>query len=771
MQLRFYLNGSSAPVSPEDLGIETATLSLLSMAADQLRLSTFASLGQAPLAYGDAITLKRLANDVETTLFVGKVTAVRAAADPTRHAHDIVCLGPWNDLEQIVYKQRAKVYDAAQGGMVYDYASRVILSNAATPVAAMIEDIVAYAVAKGGAGMAATPAISGIAMTLPRDEQEGLTCAGAIKRLLRFFPDATAAFDYATTPPTLTLRRAPDTVSLKGRPTAAVNLAALHDRAIDRVEIEVYRTHTVDGSSYVTLERLRYPTEADAWADGNAKNTLSVPMEMDGRNVAYEKARIETEKLPDGLLNAPLFAAAKLWLQNHIEDLTENIFDWPDDVTVTYQTRRFLRFNDAGEAVYEEKEGAAALVQFPRMALTAIPHWVDTSAEATLTVTFPKKTERRTIGGSTYDVGSTENEVYVLNFTACSAESGNYRRIAEATAAEVCPASLPEALYDSWHTVFVEGSLTLWLGDGHTVPAVGDVVTGYQGEPSGAVALVQGVTLDADGRLELTLGPPEHLSPHDLVELLRGFRTRRPAIHADAQDSGEDPTGLDTGAASAKHSSGRSSALTTKLNLYGANDKTKTVTVDPDVITPASSENPATAATLRKVTLLAYNPDTKKLQPTKAYVLATEPVNDGAEVDVGGGGTLPEKEFLIKTEAAKLQITAGSGSGSSATPPKLKLILPIYNPATPERTDTLTLEADASALKGKDGDPGEPGKDGTFDPGTALSLEVVTGVTYNTSTHKLQMTKRTIQFYGVSAGTQKTVEITTATAHSAEHTS
>lgn len=72
-------------------------------------------------------------------------------------------------------------------------------------------------------------------------------------------------------------------------------------------------------------------------------------------------------------------------------------------------------------------------------------------------------------------------------------------------------------------------------------------------------------------------------------------------------------------------------------------------------------------------------------------------------------------------------------------------------------------------IKGDKGDPGEPGKDGTFDPETAFSLEVVTGVTYNTSTHKLQMTKRTIRFYGVSAGTQKTVEITTATAHSAEH--
>lgn len=763
MQLRFYRNDSDTATSAESLGIASATLSLLSQAADQLRLSTTHTLGQPPFTYGDRLRLTRLANGTETTLFVGEVASVRAAADATQHTHDILVLGPWNDLEQMVYKQPAMLYDVATGTKKQDYASRVILSGGGRTVAQMLADIVAYATTQGGAAMAATPTVENITMALPRDEQEGLTCAGAIQRLLRFLPDAVTAFDYTQTPPRLVIRRTAQTTALTGRATAAVNLEALRDRAIDRVEIEVYRTHDIDGKPHVTLERLRYPTDNATWAAGAAaRNTLSVPMEMDGRSVAYERARIETEKLPEHL-GVNLFTAEKLWLQRHIEDLTENIFNWPDDVEVTYTTRRFLRINDAGEAVYEEKEGAAALTQFPRMALSAIPHWVDTTAEATVTVRFPRKAETRTIGGTSYEVGETEDDVYTLNFVACSKESGNYKRIAEATAAEVCPASLPEELWKSWHAVFVEGTLTLWLAETDAVPAVGDVVTGYPGEPEGTIALVQGVTLGDNGHVELTLGPPEHLAPHDLVELLRGFRTRRPAVHADRQDSGVDASGVDTGAASSKKSSGHSAALTTKVMVYGAADKTKRAMIDPEALVGEKKE-----ATLREVTLLAYNAETKKLQPTKAYVLATEPVKAGDEVEVGGG-PLPAKDFLVKTEAAALAITAGSGSGSSAVPPKLKLTLPIYNPNAPEATAALTLEADASALKGKDGEDGQDGSDGTFNPGTALSLTVVTGVTYNTTTHKLQLTRRTIQFYGVSAGTSSTVDITTATAHSAEH--
>lgn len=755
MQLRFYINGATTPSTPESLGIATATLSLLSLAADQLRLSTTRALGQAPLAYGDTVRLTRRLATGEETLFAGKVASVRAAADAIHHTHDILVLGPWKDLEQIVYKQPATLYDATSGATIRDYASRVILSGGGATVAQALADVVAYAAANG-APLAATPECSAIAMVLPRDEQEGLTCAGAIRRLLRFMPDATATFDYAQTPPKLVFRRATQTLSLAGCRAAAVNLAALRDRAIDRVEIEIYRTHDIDGTSRVPLERLRYPADPTAWAEGaSACNTLSVPMEMDGRSVAYEKARIETEKLPENL-GINLFTAEKLWLQRHIEDLTDNIFTWPDDVEVTYKTRRFLRVNDAGEAVYEEKEGAAALVQFPRMALSAIPHWVDTSAEATVTVRFPRKAESRTIGGVSYDIGETEDEIHTLTFTACSKESGNYRRVAEAVSAEVCPASLPEQLWASWHNVFMEGALTLWVQGDEPLPKVGDAVTGYPGEEAGTLALVQGLTLGDGGQLELTLGPPEHLSPYDLVELLRGFRSRRPAVHADSQESGIDPSGVDTGAATAKKSSGHSAALQTKVQVYGAADKSKRVSIDPDSM-GANAE-----ASLREVTLLAYNAESKKLQPIKAHILSTAPTNDGEEVEVGGGA-LPAKEFLIKSPAAALDILPGSGEGSSATPPKLRLTLPIFNPNSPDTATTLTLEADASALKGEDGEDGEGG---TLPEGQTLT--VVTGVVYDTTTHKLQAKTRTITVYG-TVGAEQIVDITTAVAHSTQH--
>lgn len=769
MQLRFYLNAETTPRSAESLGIASATLSLLSLAADQLRLSTTRSLGKAPLKYGDTLRLTRLVGSAETPLFVGRVTSIRAAADATRHAHDITLLGPWADLEQIVYKQPSMLYDATQKALVQDHVSRVILSGGGRTVAQMLQDVVSYAADKGGAEMDETPTIENIAMALPRDEQEGLTCAGAIQRLLRFMPDATSRFDYAQTPPVLHLSRANESkaTSLAGRQASAIDLAALTDRAIDRVEIEVYKTNTIDGKERLSIERLRYPKDEATWAEGSAtRKTLSVPLEMEGRAVAYERARIESEKLPENLIGTPQ-SAAKSWLQNHIEELSKNIFDWPDGVTVAYETRRFMHVDDKGEAVYETKNDAEALAQFPRIAHSAIPHWVDTTAQATLTVTFPKKAEERDIGGTKYAIGSTENEVYTLRFTACSAESGNYRRIASAQAAEICPATLPQALWNSWHPVYAEGTLTLWLAEADAIPTIGSRVTGYPGEVEGTLSIIQGITLSDSGELSLTLGPPEHLAPHDLVELLRGFRTRRPARHANQQETGEDDAALDTGSASAQTTSARSSALQTKSIIYGAEDKTKTATIEPDALPSAAK------ASLRQVTLLKYNPTTKKLQPTTAYLLATEPSNAGSEIELGAA--LPAKDFLVNGTDAKLTTTAASGSGSSATPAKLSLTLPIFNPTAQTDPAPLTLEANASAFigpqgpQGPAGPPGPQGPTGTFNTGSALELTVVTSVDYDTSSHQLTYTKRTISFYGTSKGTESTKEITTATKHSDEH--
>lgn len=151
---------------------------------------------------------------------------------------------------------------------------------------------------------------------------------------------------------------------------------------------------------------------------------------------------------------------------------------------------------------------------------------------------------------------------------------------------------------------------------------------------------------------------------------------------------------------------------------------------------------------------------------------------------------------------ALLTHTEASGEGSSATPESTTLSIvntlpsPLfsdgtYNIAVPIGSFTTTEENGSTTtsftqlhlgvitetipLKGPKGDqgpqgiPGPTGPVGTFDTGSALELSVVTSVSYDETSHTLNMTKRTIKFYGISTGTESNVVITTATAHSAEH--
>lgn len=112
------------------------------------------------------------------------------------------------------------------------------------------------------------------------------------------------------------------------------------------------------------------------------------------------------------------------------------------------------------------------------------------------------------------------------------------------------------------------------------------------------------------------------------------------------------------------------------------------------------------------------------------------------------------------TYTPSLRTVTGTGGG-------------VYLDFTNSKTNAV-ITGDVN-LKGPQGEQGPVGPQGptgpagTFNTGSALSLSVVTAVKYDTSTHQLTYTKRTITFYGTSTGTESTVDITTATAHSAEH--
>lgn len=128
-----------------------------------------------------------------------------------------------------------------------------------------------------------------------------------------------------------------------------------------------------------------------------------------------------------------------------------------------------------------------------------------------------------------------------------------------------------------------------------------------------------------------------------------------------------------------------------------------------------------------------------------------QPGQDGAPGQPGANGEDGA------TFTPSLRTVTGTGGG-------------VYLDFTNSKTGTVTKgTVNIKGDTGATGPQGPQGPTGTFNTGSALSVDVVTAVRYDTSTHQLTYTKRTITFYGTSTGPESTVNITTATAHSAEH--
>lgn len=73
----------------------------------------------------------------------------------------------------------------------------------------------------------------------------------------------------------------------------------------------------------------------------------------------------------------------------------------------------------------------------------------------------------------------------------------------------------------------------------------------------------------------------------------------------------------------------------------------------------------------------------------------------------------------------------------------------------------------AQGATGPEGPAGKDGKDATLP--AAQELTVVTAVSYSSSTHKLTYKTRKVTGYFTSLGTESTIDVFTATAHSGEH--
>ena len=125
---------------------------------------------------------------------------------------------------------------------------------------------------------------------------------------------------------------------------------------------------------------------------------------------------------------------------------------------------------------------------------------------------------------------------------ATNAQTRVYSRVTSFDEAEEVPQGLAQALWSALNTLHHEGTFTLAGEEIDRSVTIGCTLnlTGGCSEWAAMNAQVQEVTwIAASGQTIIRFGPPEHLSPQDMIEHLRGIRQSAPSLVFEERTTGK----------------------------------------------------------------------------------------------------------------------------------------------------------------------------------------------------------------------------------------
>lgn len=509
------------------LGVTGPRLTLLANAVSTL---TFTLAGRSATAarlwaFDEQVILKRDG----VIQFVGRVQVPDDDATGRTEDQRYTVASPWQELTEIPFEQTWRVGDGGSPSPAATDAlkSRLILfadelGNKLTTVQQLTE-ILDYAIAAGAGLQLGT--IDALAEP-PTEEATDLSCAEAILRCLRWTPDAVAWFDFATTPPTLHIRRRADLAAatldlavLRDPSIEALNLRPRHDLIPRNVRIKYERTHSVDAVQWEEVTLDEYPP-----ALGVARRTLALTPSLKGFSATTLAQKIKTAQIAaklDGAAAPPIDAAAqRTWWQRVCPELVApGIADIEiDDATVQV----FRRDPDTDELVEVPWADESRLLRF--VIEGAIAEWMHKRHEE-YTVQCDAEWTRD---------GEDQTGSLTARVLATNTLTGTYRTTGSLSPAEPVPTGLAEAFYTALATLHFEGQLTVTeteVGADFTI-GIGHVLNLATGRAEWAAmrAFVTQVALElATGQTTITVGPPPHLAIADLIEQQRVQRNRQSA--------------------------------------------------------------------------------------------------------------------------------------------------------------------------------------------------------------------------------------------------
>lgn len=460
--------------------------------------------------------------------FVGRVVGLRRDASGSAESIRYDVAGPWWYLDRAVYQQIWRWYD----GSPYTKSHAILnQTDQGHPLGTrgQIIEVLQLVSDRATSAFGSAPfqwdggAIPDI--NIPSDEVRDLTCAEVVRKQLRWMPDAVTWFDYSTSPPTFRCaRRAElDTIEISEADSiSGITATPRYDLRVPVVCLKFERVDSLNGQGVLSLHKQIAP----AGATGDEFGALVATIDLLGFSSSSASATVQSEELPEtpaavgeGVTTKDKDAWIK-WIKAKQSWLNDPAVRIVDVVSV----RRETKHPDAHLAKLELLQGQ-------------IPPWINgQSWDETASV----RLKLMTLGtnGIVAEKGET---TLAVNFIGTTVKSGSYSTTTSSQAGEVEPAGLAQALYEALSVLEWEGELRTVQREIRGRLSVGNRcnVLGFRSEWSDMGAVIQEVIESIDtGETVARFGPPQHLGPRDLVELLRVGRFRYNYTAPSARSSG-----------------------------------------------------------------------------------------------------------------------------------------------------------------------------------------------------------------------------------------
>lgn len=453
-----------------------------------------------------------------TPWHVGPVVAVPRMGGSRSESLDYQIADPWWYLEQLPFEQfivrgpGAEVSATTRIALFADVVSGATVKSSAET---MIATAVALAVSAGASMQVAF--VGSFGVSPPITDMRDPTCAEVIRAVLRWVPDATAGWDFSTTPPTLRIAtRAAATVRTIAlddqQSVTLVNITPRDDLRRDRVVIFYEITTTEDDETYTSIV-------IDTAGTGSPFRTLKATLPLSGPQTQRQKQYLETEAVSEN---------STAWWKKHVPTLKGVAeLDISDgEVTPT---------DDGGDSF------DLAIVD------GQVPGWLDDPPASGSMRVSAKASYKVT----TEDGGEVEYKDDPVSVTlSCTyLTTGTYTRVSSYTEGEAVPSGVAAALLAALGVLQYDGKLKIKQRECSFIARPGDVLNLTGGMTAWATAKMQVQKVDENvdtGETAITFGPPKHLSPQDIIEMLRTLRGKLPVHNLDERATGIKDAGSDT---------------------------------------------------------------------------------------------------------------------------------------------------------------------------------------------------------------------------------